>query len=146
MKSQSKFLLLLLGAGLCVAPVLRAQDATTGSDNNPTREERREKRHERMKERGEHAAEELGLSADQKAKMKEFNQQEHSAVEAVRADASLSKEQKKAKAQEIHQSFKGQRDAILTPEQKTKADQMRAKAKGRREKWQERHHEGDDAK
>lgn len=136
MKNSSKLLLLALSAGLCVTPLIRAQDESKPA-NDPTLSEHHEKMRGHMKERGEHIADVLGLTADQKAKMKGINQQEHAALETVRADGSLSKEQKKAKAQEIHQSFASQRDAILTPEQKAKADQMRAAAKEHRE-----HHQG----
>lgn len=128
MKNSPKFLLLVLGAGLCLAPVLRAQDASP-SDDAAARSGSHEKKREHLQKRGAHLAEVLGLSADQKARMKELNQQEKAAREAVRADASLDKEQKRAKAHEIHLSFIAQRDALLTPEQKAKADQLRAHAK-----------------
>lgn len=143
MKNHSKFLLLVLGTSLVVAPLLRAQDAPQ-PDRDPGRVERPEKLRQHAKERREHLAEELGLNADQKAKIKEINQQEKAALQAVRADASLSKEEKRAKAREINQGFAGQRDTVFTPEQKVKADQLRAKARERRAEWREKRHERHD--
>lgn len=140
MKTQSKLLLLILSAGLSVAPLLRAQDAPN-PDSDSTRAERREKAREHAKEHRERIAQELDLNDDQKAKMQEINQQEKSAIQAVRADTSLSKEDKRAKAREIHQSFAGQRDTVLTPEQKTKADQLRARHKERHEERREKRRE-----
>jgi len=99
---------------LAALPTLRA-----GEETPPP--ERREK----LREGGERMADELGLTDEQRAKMKPLFAQERAEIDAVRADTSLAKEARRAKAGEIHRKYREQRDAILTPEQKAKADKMR---------------------
>ncbi len=79
----------------------------------------------------EHMAKELGLSADQEAKWKAIGQEERAAIEPVFADKSLSRDEKRAKMKEINATYADQRRAILTPEQQTKFDDLRAKMKER---------------
>lgn len=83
-------------------------------------------------------AEALGLSDDQKAKMKEIFQQEKAELDALRASAAGTKEENRAKGKAIRDKYREQRHAILTPEQRTKADQMHEKRAGMMEKRQER--------
>jgi Spy/CpxP family protein refolding chaperone len=86
---------------------------------------------------GDRIAEELGLSADQKAKWKAIGEQERAEMQAIRADTSLAKEDRMAKGKAIHEKYKAERDAVLTAEQKAKAEQLRGKMKDRMEKRQE---------
>jgi len=82
---------------------------------------------EHRRERGpdlERLAADLGLSDDQRAKMKGLIEQERSEMEALRADTSVAKEDKRAKGGEIHKKYRDLRDAILTPEQRTKMKDM----------------------
>ena len=59
-------------------------------------------------------------------------------MKAIREDTTLSKEQRMAKIMELRKGTDEQIDAVLTPEQKTKLDQLRketrAKMKERMEK------------
>ena len=145
MKNKSALLLIVLSASLCVSPLLRAEDAPK-PDNDTARPARGEKIREHMKERREHAVEELGLNADQQAKWKAIGQQEKTALEALKADTTLSKEQRHAKAEEIHKSFANQRDTLLTPEQKQKKDAMKDKMKERMKERREKRKGGDEPK
>ena len=79
----------------------------------------------------EHAAKELGLTADQEAKWKAIGEQERTALKALRDDTSVAKEDKRAKMQELNKGFADQRRAVLTPDQATKFDEMRAKMRER---------------
>ncbi len=79
----------------------------------------------------ERAAKELSLTADQEAKWKEIGQQERTALEAIRNDESIPKEEKRAKAMEAMKPFADQRRAILTPDQQAKFDELRAKMRER---------------
>ena len=63
---------------------------------------------------------ELNLTDDQKNQIKPILQGEVTELKGIKADASLSDDQKKAKATEIHSSSKSQISAILTPEQQKK--------------------------
>jgi Spy/CpxP family protein refolding chaperone len=104
-------------------PALRAEDAA--SDKS---EHKRERGPGAMMDR---AAKELGLSADQEAKWKAIGQQEKTALEALRDDASVAKDDKRAKAREINKGFADQRRAVLTADQATKFDEMRSKMRER---------------
>ena len=75
---------------------------------------------------------ELNLTDDQKTQLKPILQDEYSQLKGVSDDASLSSEQKKAKASEIHQNYKTQINSILTPDQQKKWAAMKESAK---EKW-----------
>lgn len=122
MKNSLKSLVLVLGSALLVLPALRAEDAPAGGPGGgpEARRERREKMGDRM-------AEELGLSADQKAKMKEIEQQEKSELDALRDNTGVAKEDKRAQFQAIRKSYMEKRQAIMTPEQREKAKAMREK-------------------
>ena len=102
-----------------------AQTGTTGGatpDQNATAT-----KHEGWKD--------LNLSADQKAKIKSIREQTKQQMQAVKADNSLTAEQKKAKMKEIRENSFSQINSQLTPEQQQKFAQMRAQHKGR-------HHRG----
>ncbi len=144
MKNKS-LLLFVLSASLSLSPLLRAQDAPK-PDSDTARPERREKIREHTKERRDHAVEELGLNADQQAKWKAIGQQEKAALEALKADTTLSQEQRRAKAEETHKSFASQRDVLLTPEQKQKKDAMKDKMMERRQERREKRKGGGEPK
>lgn len=68
----------------------------------------------------------LGLTADQKSQIKQVRQDEKQQIQAVKADNSLSKDQKKAKIQDIRQNSTSKINGLLTPEQQQKFAQRRA--------------------
>jgi len=68
----------------------------------------------------------LGLNADQKSQIKQIRQTEKQQIQAVKADNSLSKDQKKAKIKDIRQNSTSQINGLLTPEQQQKFAQRRA--------------------
>ena len=68
---------------------------------------------------------ELNLTDDQKTQLKPILQDEYKQLKAVKADSSLSPDQKKTKAGDIHQSFKSQIGSVLTPEQQKKLAAIR---------------------
>jgi Spy/CpxP family protein refolding chaperone len=72
---------------------------------------------------------ELNLTDDQKTQLKPMLQSEVQELQAVKNDASLSPDQKEAKAKAIHQSFKSQISNVLTPEQQKKWAAMKEAAK-----------------
>jgi periplasmic protein CpxP/Spy len=91
-----------------------------------------EHRREKMRESADRLADELGLSDEQRAKMKPLFEQEKAEMDALRADTSVAKEDKREKGMEIHKKYRDLRDAILTPEQKAKADKMREEMMSKR--------------
>jgi len=72
---------------------------------------------------------ELNLTDDQKDKIKPVLQDEFKQLKAVKDDTSLSPDQRKTKATDIHESTKSQINSFLTPEQQKKLSDMREKAK-----------------
>lgn len=132
MKNYRSLLLALSALLIVTAPVVQAANETRPEGPPPGA------RRERMEKGGERMAEALGLNEDQKLKMKAIAEQEDSERQALRADTALAKEDLKARTQAIREKYKAQRDAILTPEQKAKADQFREKGRERMEKRQER--------
>jgi len=89
---------------------------------------------------GDRMAEELGLTADQKARMKELNQQEKAELDALRGDTATAKEDKRARFEAIRKSYMDKRQAIMTPEQREKARQMRENMRDKMEKRRDEHH------
>lgn len=83
----------------------------------------------------------LGLSAEQKEKIRPILQDETKEMEAVRNDTTLTRTQKREKMQEIRDKKHEKIGEHLTAEQRTKADAMREKAKDRREKRKEQNRE-----
>ena len=74
----------------------------------------------------------LGLTADQKSQIKQIRQNEKQQIQAVKADNSLNKDQKKAKIKDIRQNGTSQINGILTPEQQQKFAERRAKHRAHR--------------
>jgi Spy/CpxP family protein refolding chaperone len=128
MKNITKSFLIAMGAALLSLPVLRAEEAPAGGPPPPEHRERKgDRKGDRMKDMGEHMAKELGLTAEQQTQMKALMVEEKKAADAIRDDASLTPEQKKEKGKQLRQDFQGKRQALMTPEQRKKAEEMRAK-------------------
>ena len=132
MKNITKFALLTLGTIACSLSVIRAEDTTPTPAGGPPPEHREGVR-QRFKERGDRIAKELDLTEAQNAQMKTLGEEQRAAADTVRADAALTPEQKKDKVAQLWQDFQAKRQALLTPEQKVKADSMKEKFKDR---WQ----------
>jgi Spy/CpxP family protein refolding chaperone len=72
-------------------------------------------------------ARELNLTDAQKAQLKPMFQQQREQMQALKADTSLTPEQKHEKAQQIRADGRKQFLSVLTPEQQQKLRDMRAK-------------------
>ena len=77
------------------------------------------------------AADDLGLSAEQKTKMKEIGQSLKGKMKAIKSDESLTKDQKRAQVGEVAKQHQADVKAVLSAEQFTKWETM---AKERRAK------------
>lgn len=77
-------------------------------------------------------AQELNLSDAQKEQMKSIRQRSTSAIMAVRNDTSLSPEQKRAQMKTIRTQVKDSIDAILTPEQQAKMQEIQQERRAQR--------------
>jgi Spy/CpxP family protein refolding chaperone len=121
MKILCKTLLPLAGLVLLASPVLRADEPDA-----PPPPDRRERR-EDMRENAKKMAAELNLTADQQTQIEAIHKQTADAIKAMRADTSLSEDQKRAKGRELRKAAEEQVRAVLTPEQRAKAKELREK-------------------
>jgi len=89
-------------------------------------------KHGKGKHGGGHemVAKELGLTDDQKAKLKSIHEAERAEMETLKS-STLADDQKKAKRMEIHQKYRSQRDAVLTADQKAKMEKFKSEHKGK---------------
>jgi len=125
MKIQSKLTSLLLTAVLAAVPALRAQSAETpaparengpGGPGGPGG---------RGGPNLQMLAEELGLTADQKAKLGPIMKHQQEQMQALRKDESLSQEQRREKGRALREENQKAIAAVLTPEQAKKFADLR---------------------
>jgi periplasmic protein CpxP/Spy len=69
----------------------------------------------------------LNLSADQQAKVLDIFKSDHSQMESLRSDSSLSRDERHAKMMDIHKASDEQIRALLDPDQQKKWDEMQAR-------------------
>jgi Spy/CpxP family protein refolding chaperone len=84
-----------------------------------------------MKDKLQDAVNELNLTDDQKAKIKDIFASAKTKREAVWNDASLTDDQKKAKMKELHVDTKAKVNEVLTPEQQTQLKEKLEAAKAK---------------
>ena len=128
MKSALKVVLTVLALGLVAgAPIASAQDQTPppqgpkGPDGGGGG---RGGRFMSPEERVKQLDEALKLTDDQKAKITELLKTQQEKGQALRADQTLSREDRRAKMMEIGKATQDGIKALLTPEQQTKFDAM----------------------
>lgn len=121
-KSNEMILVVALLVASFVVPNLRAQDNPDRPEGAPPAAARREQVRDHMMM----MAKELGLTEDQKAQMKQIMMKSAEEGKAIRDDASLSREQKMEKGAALRKSTEEKIDAILTPEQIAKRQELRA--------------------
>jgi Spy/CpxP family protein refolding chaperone len=116
MKSTRKFVLAVcvLAFGLAV-PSVRAEDG-------PPPEK---KEHGPKGDPGAMMKEKLGLSDEQAAQIKQIHEDSMAQGKALKDNTTMSQEDKKAAFAKLREDTKAKTDAVLTPEQKAKADKMR---------------------
>ena len=73
----------------------------------------------------------LNLTADQSQKVQDAMASQRPAMEALRNDTTLSREQRREKMQALRQTLDAQLSTILSPEQKAKWDAERAQRRER---------------
>ena len=80
------------------------------------------------------AMKQIGLTADQQAKLKANNKAISDKKKQVNADASLTEAQKKAKIKELNKEKKKSNDTVLTAEQKAKLKEIKNQRKAAKSK------------
>jgi periplasmic protein CpxP/Spy len=90
---------------------------------------------ERMNRRMDMMSKKLNLTDDQKAKMKPLLENEVKQMQDLRQDTSLSRQEKRAKFQQMRESTNSQIRSLLNPDQQKKFDEMQQQMKERRGRW-----------
>lgn len=106
---------------------LTAQNASEAPNTSSEVRKGRGKGHSK----GQHAANTLNLSKEQKTKMKGIADVHKGKIQAIRTDKSLSKEQKMAKMKELNTSHEAEMKGVLSAEQYTKWTEMKTNRKGK---------------
>ena len=140
MLKQSLLLLVAAGAISIAAPFVAAQDAPPPDQQSQSAQEhgnwhRGQDPAQRTKELAKH----LNLTADQQTKVQEALESQHSQMESLRQDTSLSREDRHAKMMDIHKATDAQIRGVLDADQQKKWDEMQAK----REQRMQGHHSPD---
>jgi len=130
MKAMHTLSAAILGTLLTGAAFAQATDTTQSTDQNAAQTAKSDKAE--RKSHMDKMAKELNLTADQQAQLKTIHQDAQQQKQAIQKDSSLSADQKKAKMNELREQTKSKTEAILTPEQKEKMEQMHASHKGKK--------------
>ena len=126
-------LLILAAAGLIsIAPFATAQDNPSNNQPSaPAQEHGRWHGHEDPAQRTAELTKKLKLTSDQQTKVQDALQSEHSQMESLHQDSSLSQQDRHTKMMEIHKSTDGQIRGLLDADQQKKWDEMQAKREQR---------------
>jgi len=95
-------------------------------------------RRERLQQGADRMAEELGLNDEQKVKIKELARQEKAELDALRDNPALTKEARQAQKHDIREKYRAQRLAVMTSEQRAKAEKMRGRLEKHRDRMERR--------
>jgi hypothetical protein len=116
----------LLSAGLVAAafPVINVAQAAVAADGTAKHPRLRALLQRRQAVR-QHVAKKLDLSADQISQFKSERAKIGTEIKAIRADTSLTRDQKRAKLRETVQAARTELRGVLTPDQQTKVKHMR---------------------
>ena len=133
MKASTLFPTLICGVITAISPALRAQDAPAAT--TPAASPAASPAPDAGKQRVdplERLTTALGLTDDQKAKIKPILDGRREKMMALRNDASVSADDKKAKMKEIMDTSNADIKAVLTPDQVKKFDELQQKMQDRR--------------
>lgn len=136
-----KHVLVFIAAGAIsiAAPFVAAQDAQSNDQSAPAQQNGG--RHHGRPDPAQRTAEltkKLNLSADQQSKVQDALQSEHSQMESLHQDSSLSQEDRRSKMMDIRKTTDAQIRAVLNSNQQKQWDEMQA----RREQRMENRHSG----
>ncbi len=135
---MKRFTKVMLASTACLtlSIAMVAQEAqTTVQDKKVEGQHERHMRGDKMGRMGgkhmQKMATELGLTEAQKTQIKNLHEQQRTKAQELRANESLTKEQKMEQFKALHESTQSQVNSLLTPEQQTKFTEMKANRKAR---------------
>jgi periplasmic protein CpxP/Spy len=136
------YLLVLLAASVIsiAAPFAAAQSSNDSSPNNQQPAQGNGGWHHGSDpaQRTQELTKKLKLTSDQQTKVQDILQSEHSQMETLHQDSSVSQQDRRAKMMDIRKTGDTQIRALLDSTQQKKWDEMQAK----REQWGGGHHHG----
>ncbi len=119
------FLALSLAAlAYTITPAAVAQD--NGSNQEQSAPEHGHRNFDPAK-RAEMLGKQLNLTTDQQGKVLDVLKSEQSQMQSLHSDSSLSQEDRRSKAMDIHKTSNEQIRALLTPDQQKKFDEMQSR-------------------
>ncbi|MFZ0864298.1 MAG: hypothetical protein ABR881_08455 [Candidatus Sulfotelmatobacter sp.] len=133
MLKQSLLVLVAAGAISIAAPFAAAQDTPPADQQSQPSQEHGGWHHgphdpaQRTKELTKH----LNLTSDQQTKVQDALQSEHSQMESLRQDTSLSQQDRRAKMMDIRKNTDSQIRGLLDSKQQKNWDEMQAKREQR---------------
>ena len=142
MLKQSLLVLVAAGAISIATPFAVAQDSAPANPQSQPSQDHggwhrgQQDPAQRTKELTKH----LNLTSDQQTKVQDIFQSEHTQMESLHQDSSLSQQDRRAKIMDIHTGTNSQVRALLDPNQQKKWDEMQAK----REQRMQNHNTGSD--
>lgn len=135
MKAFTKFL--IVSAALAASlPVINAADPAPAApaDQTAAGKPRPLRNLQQRRALQQQIAKKLHLTTEQRAQFKASRTKTAEALKAIRADTSLSADQKKAKARETLQAARSEMRSVLTPDQLKKWDKLQKHLRQRRGK------------
>jgi len=137
-----KCLLAFVTAGLIsiTACFAVAQDSPSNDQSAPPPHENGGRHHAMPDpaQRTKELTKQLKLTSDQQSKVQDILQSEHTQMEALHQDSSLSQQDRRAKMMDIRKNSNSQVRALLDSTQQKKWDEMQAK----REEWMQHRRQG----
>jgi protein CpxP len=139
MFKQSLLVLVAAGAIAIAAPFAAAQDSPAqSSDQQAPAQNNGHRRGMDPDQRTQELTKKLKLSSDQQAKVKDALVSEHSQMESLHQDSSLSQDDRRAKMMDIRKGTDTQIRGVLDSNQQKKWDEMQAQ----RGQWGQHHGQG----
>ena len=139
MLKQSLLILVAAGAISIAAPFAVAQDSPAQNSDQQASAQNNGHRHGMdPDQRTQELTKKLKLNTDQQAKVKDALVSEHSQMESLHQDSSLSQDDRRAKMMDIRKTTDTQIRGILDSNQQKKFDEMQAQ----RGQWGQHHGQG----
>lgn len=134
MKTLAKITLLAVGFAVAALPAITAAADTAPAPGDKPGLAGKHPRLKALLQRKavrQRIAQRLGLTAEQITQLKATRARTVEAIKSIRADASLTTEQKKANARATVQAARGEMRGVLTPDQQARMGKLRALIRGR---------------
>ena len=128
---------LALGSLVAFAPISQAQDKKDEKKEQKPEARPGERKGPGLQDRLQQMSEALKLTDEQKEKLKPIFKEEGEKLKALREDTSVAQEEKRAKGREIMEAVAAKIKPILTAEQATKWEELRAEAQKKRKQKQQ---------